>query len=98
MKGRKIVSIKEKEIQIYLFGSLLKQSAKKNNQEIKLIIGSPSPLTRVLDLLEIPDNKVHIAFVNHRAVKKNHLVKPGDRVCIFPNEYAFFADWNTFRI
>ncbi len=92
------MSIKEKEIQIYLFGSLLKQSAKKNNQEIKLIIGSPSPLTRVLDLLEIPGKKIQIAFVNHRAVQKNHLVNPGDRVSLFPNEYAFFADWKVFRI
>ncbi len=92
-----MVSINNQEIQICLFGSLLKESAKIDNQGIKLNLDGPSPLNTVLDLLEIPSRKVQVTFVNHKAVHRDHLVNPGDRVSIFPKEYAFFVDWKDFR-
>ncbi len=36
-------------------------------------------------------------MVNHRAVPKDTVIFPGDRVALFPREYAIFVDWKAFR-
>jgi hypothetical protein len=36
-------------------------------------------------------------MVNHKAVSPDHLIHPGDRIALFPKEYAIFADWKNFR-
>ncbi len=87
----------KQEIQVCIFGSLLKESGKLVARQTDMVLEAPSPLSSILNLLEIPDNKVQIVFVNHRAVLKDHVIRPGDRVSLFPKEYALFADWNDFR-
>ncbi len=84
-------------IRVYLFGSLLNDLADHCNHPIQMELKTPSPLSEVLDLLPIPPAKVQVAMVNHRSVSLEHIVHPGDRVALFPKEYAFFADWKDFR-
>jgi molybdopterin converting factor small subunit len=85
------------KIHVYLFGSLLNGLADHCNHPIQLELKTPSPLCEVLDLLPIPVAKVQVAMVNHSAVSRDHVVHPGDRVALFPREYAFFPDWKDFR-
>ncbi len=82
---------------VYLFGSLLNGSVDPRNCPIQLDLEAPTPLVEVLDLIAIPQGKVQLVMVNHRAVYRDHMIYPGDRVSLFPREYAFFADWNDFR-
>ena len=82
---------------VYLFGSLLNGLADRSSHPIQLELKAPSPLSEVLDLLPIPPAKLQVAMVNHRSVSRDHMVHPGDRVALFPKEYAFFADWKDFR-
>jgi hypothetical protein len=83
---------------VYLFGSLLNGLADDCTRPIQLELKAPSPLGEVLDLLPIPSAKVQVAMVNHSAVSRDHMVYPGDRIALFPKEYAFFADWKDFRL
>ena len=82
---------------VYLFGSLLNGLADRCDHPIQLDLEAPSSLREVLYLLPIPSEKVQLAMVNHRAVYRDHMIRPGDRVALFPKEYAFFADWKDFR-
>jgi len=84
-------------IQVYLFGSLLNGLLKPRDSPIQLDLEAPSPLFEVLNRLPIPSDTVQLAMVNHRAVHPDHLIHPGDRVALFPKEYAFFADWRDYR-
>lgn len=55
---------------------------------------------RVADLLSqlsIPAARVQMVMVNHRPATIDALVRPGDRVCLFPKEYPIFPDWNGYR-
>lgn len=82
---------------VYLFGSLLNGLLDLHEHPIQLDLEAPSPLYEVLNLLPIPLARVQLAMVNHRAVSQDHVVLPGDRVALFPREYALFADWKDFR-
>lgn len=89
--------MEQNEIHLLLFGSLLKNQNKITNNGSALPLDEPASLDSLIDRFEIPSEKVQIAMVNHKAVHMDHLVHPGDRVSLFPPEYAFFADWKGFR-
>ena len=82
---------------VYLFGSLLNGLADHCDHPIQLELEAPSPLFEVLNLLPIQSDTVQLAMVNHRAVSRDHMIYPGDRISLFPKEYPFFADWKDFR-
>jgi hypothetical protein len=82
---------------VYLFGSLVSSELDPRNNPIILDLETPSPLCEVLNLLPVPLARVQVAMVNHRAVSPDHVVYPGDRIALFPKEYALFADWKDFR-
>jgi len=82
---------------VYLFGSLLHGSSPLPDHPIELDLEVPSPLSAVLNLLPIQSDNVQLAMVNHRAVDRDHMIHPGDRVSLFPKEYPFFSDWKDFR-
>ncbi len=88
---------KNQDIQVRLFGSLLKQPGKLSDPKTLVELKKPSPLSEVIKNLDIPLSRVQLVMVNHRAVLPDFLIHPGDRVALFPREYAFFADWNAFR-
>jgi len=83
---------------VYLFGSLRDGLLDPCDHPIQLNLEAPSPLSEVLSLLPIPSDEVQLAMVNHRAVYRDHIIYPGDRVALFPKEYPFFADWKDLRL
>jgi len=55
------------------------------------------PVEDLLKTTGVPMAMVQVVMVNNRAVPPGAAVAPGDRVCVFPVEYAFFADWVHMR-
>jgi hypothetical protein len=83
--------------EIFLFGSLNEKPGEGQTPNIRLDLEQPIPLPRLLNHLQIQPGRVQLTMVNHRAVPPGHLVLPGDRVALFPREYAIFADWKNMR-
>jgi len=84
-------------IQLVIFGSLRKEIGALHDDPILLSLDGPTPLLQVLTQQHIPVDMVQLAMVNHRAVSRESIINPGDRLALFPREYAVFADWNAFR-
>ncbi len=84
-------------VQINLFGSLQKKMEDLYDSPIQFDLDVPSPLVDVLGRFNIPLDMVQLAMVNHRAVPKDSIINPGDRIALFPREYIVFADWKDFR-
>lgn len=83
-------------VQIHFFGSL--QNLRPTSETtLKKTLDTSVPLTTLLVAESIPVDQIQIVMVNHRAVHKDVLIHPGDRVALFPNEYAIFADWKDFK-
>ena len=85
------------DTQLHLFGSLQKEIKDNEEMPIWFDIDSPTPLLDVLRRFKISLNKVQLAMVNHRAVSKDTVIHPGDRLALFPREYMVFADWRDLR-
>ncbi len=85
------------DIQINLFGSLREMMKDRSGPPIRLNLEKPAQLAEVLKRLEIPSDRVQLAMVNYRAVPRGSMIKPGDRLSLFPREYPVFADWNDLR-
>lgn len=83
---------------VLLFGSLNGNSGGGYAPSIQCHLEKPIPLPDLLDRLQIPPDRVQLIMVNHRAVSEDHLILPGDRVALFPREYAIFADWRDLRL
>lgn len=86
------------QIQVFLYGTLL-QVARQAGRDIpiQMDLEDPLPLPTVLLRLAIPVGDVQLVMVNHRAVEKDVLIRPSDRVSLFPKEYPIFADWSDLR-
>jgi hypothetical protein len=67
------------------------------DQAIELDLQVPTGIPDLLDLLKIPATDVSLAMVNHRSVRKDSVIHPGDRLSLFPREYPIFADWLDHR-
>ncbi len=85
------------DTQLHLFGSLQKEIKDNKEMPIWFDLDSPTPLLEVLRRFKISLNKVQLAMVNHRAVPKDTVIQPGDRLSLFPREYMVFADWRDLR-
>jgi hypothetical protein len=64
--------------QVCLFGSLRKRLGDRKDLSIQLDLKSPTPLTEVLETLEIPSDAVQLSMVNYRAVPRDTTIYPGD--------------------
>jgi len=40
---------------------------------------------------------IQLAMVNYKAVPKDTVIQPSDRLSLFPKEYPFFHDWKDMR-
>ena len=78
--------------ELVLFGSL-KREMTDVDESIRFELEGPTPLIEVLQIHKIPVTMVQLAMVNHSAVPKNSIIHPGDRLALFPREYAIFSDW-----
>lgn len=85
------------EIDVRAFGSLQQalMDGKSSLQGQKL--DTELPVFELIKKLGISREHVQLVMVNHRAVRRNALVRPGDRVALFPQEYPVFTDWKDFR-
>jgi hypothetical protein len=83
--------------QVYLFGSLSPKGQGIRSHPIQYELQDPAPLKEFLNSLDIASDQVQLAMVNHRAVSLEQVIHPGDRIALFPREYAIFADWKNFR-
>jgi sulfur carrier protein ThiS len=86
------------QTEVFLFGSLNGGSSGTHEHPIHCDLGQPIRLPDLLGRLQIPPGRVQLTMVNHRAVPPDHLIFPGDRVALFPREYAIFADWRDLRL
>ena len=85
-------------VQIILYGSLRNTGIDSPNPSNKLLtVGKATHLKNVIRQLDIQIDKVQLAMQNHRAVSKGAIIKPGDRLALFPAEYPIYPDWNDFR-
>ena len=82
---------------VCLFGSLRKAFGDLCHPTFQLDLKSPAPLPEVLKNLKIPSNMVQMVMVNFKAVHRDTTIHPGDRLSLFPREYALFADWKDLR-
>ena len=82
---------------VLLFGSLGREDRSFSSRRLHLELQTPTPLPDLLERLHIQDRQVQVAMVNYKAVPPDHIVRPGDRVSLFPREYPIFADWKNFR-
>jgi molybdopterin converting factor small subunit len=80
--------------EVFFFGSL---SRERGEHHVTCDLPRPTPLGEVLEHLQIPPGRVQLVMVNYRAVPSGHVIQPGDRVALFPREYAIFTDWKDFR-
>lgn len=83
--------------EVVLFGSLSPESGGTRSPHLRIDLERPIPLPDLMDRLNIQSGRVQLIMVNHRAVPADHLIVPGDRVALFPREYAVFADWKNMR-
>ncbi len=83
--------------QVYLFGSLAIAQSGNLAHQLQFAIQGPMALSEFLNYIQIPFDKVQLAMVNHKAVPRDYVVHPGDRVALFPKEYPIYPDWNDFR-
>ena len=87
----------EKSTDVFLFGSLNDGRSGTHPPRIQCELRKPTPLPDLLERLRIPPSRVQLVMVNHRAAPPDKVIQPGDRVALFPREYAIFADWKNLR-
>lgn len=86
-------------IEIIRYGSLQKARFSANLPPNNLFpLSEATTLTAVIDLLDIPSDSIQLAMLNHRAVSRQAVIRPGDRLALFPKEYPIFIDWNDYRL
>lgn len=61
-------------------------------------LSEATPLAKVLDQLTVRGEEIQLVMLNHRAVSDQAIVRPGDRLALFPKEYPIFIDWNGYRM
>ena len=83
--------------EVILYGSLRTEAGENRDSLACLELEKPVPLQELLQRLAIRPERVQLVMVNHRAVSPDHLIHPGDRIALFPKEYAIFADWKNLR-
>jgi len=83
--------------EVHLFGSLSRERKSDKGYPIQYALPGSIPLNDLFDCLGILSDRVQLAMVNYRAVPLDHVVHPGDRIALFPKEFAIFADWKNFR-
>lgn len=84
------------KVQVHLFGSL-RGFVQSGADSVCLECSGPMVLGELLEQLGICSHAVQLAMSNHRALGLLDMVRPGDRLALFPKEYAVFVDWKDFR-
>jgi len=83
--------------EVYLYGSLRRGRGESIVSPVLDNLDKSISLGELIHRLQIQPGDVQLVMVNHRAVSPDHVIQPGDRVSLFPREYAIFADWKDLR-
>jgi hypothetical protein len=83
-------------VKVHLFGSL-RSFLPGGADSISVECTEPMRLEEIFQRLGIGSSSVQLAMANHRALSFQGTVRPGDRLALFPREYAVFVDWKDFR-
>lgn len=83
--------------EVLFFGSLAFAQSGNSTCRLQFPIQGPMALTKFLEYIQIPQDKVQLVMVNHKAVPRDYMIHPGDRVALFPREYPIYQDWKDFR-
>jgi sulfur carrier protein ThiS len=83
--------------EVHFFGSLAFAQSGNPTYRVQFPIQGPMALTEFLKDIQIPLDKVQLVMVNHKAVPKDYMIHPGDRLALFPREYPIYPDWKDFR-
>ena len=82
---------------VHLYGSLPKSISHPAGVPLEAYIEDPLPLLSVLEQVGVSPDLVQLVMVNNHSVSPEAIIKPGDRVALFPKEYPIFADWKDHR-
>lgn len=83
--------------EVCLYGSLRKELSEVQDFSVCFKLEAKRPLVEILEELAIPLERIQMVMVNHKAVTKDMVICPGDRVSLFPKEYPVFVDWKDYR-
>ena len=84
-------------VRIIFYGSLRKQPGTGSDGCIELDLKKESSISDLLQRIQISPDQVQMCMRNHKAVDLEADVHPGDRIGLFPREYAIFVDWLEYR-
>jgi hypothetical protein len=88
----------DKMVQVILYGSLRNASMDSPNPSVRFQpVDERTPLKDVIRQSDIQEDKIQLVMCNHRAISKDAIINPGDRLALFPVEYPIYPDWNNFR-
>ena len=80
-----------------MFGSLREKMKNFNESPILFDLSTPTKLVDVLKRFNVSLDMVQLAMVNNKAVPRDLIIHPGDRIALFPKGYPVFIDWKNFR-
>ncbi|HDM09232.1 MAG: hypothetical protein JRI39_14660 [Deltaproteobacteria bacterium] len=83
-------------VKVFLYGRFPEVSGRRS-KNYRLNLANSVMLREFLSRIGIPLSSVQLVMVNHRAVGKDAIIRPDDRVSIFGQEYPIFADWLSQR-
>jgi len=78
------------QIEFQAFGSLQSQAFQNGVQHLGS--GDACSVDDLLKKLDISRKYVQLVMINHRPVGMDAVIRSGDRVALFPQEYPIFAD------
>ena len=85
-------------VEVLLYGSLRRETRVRTDGPVFLELQGPMPVRGALVTMGIPYRHVQLVMVNHQAASVDSVVRPGDRLALFPREYPIFADWKDHRL
>ena len=85
------------DITIHLYGSLKKSTDCELDSPIIYRLKESLPLIEIIKDLKIIEDRLQLVMINHRASSTTTMIRPGDRIALFPSEYPIFADWKNLR-
>lgn len=76
-------------VTVLLGGSLRQLHPEARDGEIEVPIDGPLTITEFLERTNVPTDQARMLMLNHRRADLDTVVRPGDRLAVFPPSLAF---------
>jgi hypothetical protein len=76
-------------VTLLLGGSLRQLHPEARNGEIEVPIDDPLTITEFLERTNVPTDQARMLMLNHKRADLDAVVRPGDRLAVFPPSLAF---------